>query len=146
MEIPRLVYHGTFWPEGNKLGSEGLRVTSSYVSTTPDKRWAEYFAMHTRWKHKLQPGTLSIYEIDTGKLPQNVRENCIPPDGIDPRVLKWNDDQMRRSEENLKSDRIKIQDWRFPYIPLEAIVNAEEEHKDADPGLDLFTIGLLQPT
>lgn len=145
MEMPKLVYHGTFWPEGTQLGSEDLRTDYGYVSVTPDRRWARYFSMCRRWEYKRQSGNLVIYEIDTDKLPQDVREKGIPPDGFDPRLIKSKTDWLRKHEEEMKEERIKIQEWRVKYIPLEAIVNLEEEHKDAQPDLDTFSVSLYQP-
>ena len=143
MEMPKLVYHGTFWPDGTELSSEGLRTSYVYVSATPDRRWARYFAWHKRWEHREQPGTLAVYEIDTDKLPEEVRERCIPPDGVDPRATGaggW-----LQQEEGMKEERIRVGDFRFPHIPLVAIVGTEEEPKDAQPDLNVFTVVMLQP-
>jgi len=143
MELPKLVYHGTFWPEGTELGSEGLKTKYGYVSTTPDQEWARYFAMCTRWNHRELPGEFVVYEINTGKLPEEVREKSIPPDGFHPRSVDI--DLIRKIETSMKEERIKVGDWRFLYIPIEAIVSSEEEHRDAAPTLDLITVGLYYP-
>ncbi len=140
MEMPKTVYHGTFWPESKGTSPRNLKTNYGYVSTTPDQIWARYFAMCKRVEHKKLPGNVLIYQIGTDKLPQKVRENCIPPDGIDKRVLEYDSDWLRKNEEDIRKDRIRFQEWRFLYIPAEAILDIEELHKDAQPKLNIFTV------
>lgn len=138
MEIPKIVYHGTFWPERNGPYPNILTTKLDYVATTPDERWVRYFSMSKRWLHRKESGYLLIYNIDTNKLPTDVLESCIPPEEPDPRP--W-----VRETEGWREERIEIQEWRFPYIPREAIIHVEEEHRDAEPTLSIFDIG-LRPT
>lgn len=143
MNIPSPLYHGTFWSEGTGLDSKGLSTSYGYVSATPHYEWAIFFAMITRWKHRRYSGKLTIYTIDVDKLPRDVREKCIPPNGTDPRVSTF--EGLRLSEEEMREERIKVGDWRFPYIPLESIIATEENYEDAQPNLDVFAVSLYRP-
>ena len=129
MNIPKTLYHGTFWPEGTKLGRGGLKTDYEYVSATPDKRWARYFAMQRRVRFRDKAGILALYEIDTSKLSQRNRKRAIPPDGLDPRL-------DRKGEEEMREERIRVGDWRIPTIPLNAIVGKEETQRGAEPHLN----------
>lgn len=139
MEIPKTVYHGTFRPDGMVKPVDRLTADVGYICTSERYGWAEYFAMCKRWRYKKQAGMLAIYEIDTEKLPEEVLEGKIPLGEIDPRSLE--DPLLRRIEEEMKSERIKVREWRFPYIPLSAIRRLDEGYLQAEPELTLFKIG-----
>ncbi len=138
MNMPKIVYHGTFWPERNGPYPKTLITELGYVSTTPDERWARYFADNRRLFHRKESGYLLIYTIDTDKLPGEVRKDCVSPEEPDPRP--W-----VRETEDWREERIEIREWRFPYIPGEAIIHVEEEHRDAEPTLSVFDMD-LRPT
>ena len=139
ISLPKIVYHGTFWPKGTEMGAEGLTTDYDYVSATPDKRWAWYFAGIKRWHYRNKSGKLTIYEIDTDKLPQDVRAGCIPPDGLDPRAQEYGGSFLD-GEMEMREERIKVGDWRFPYIPRAAITSTDEEYRPAQPDLHILSI------
>ena len=144
MKIPfKLAYHGTFWPEGMEIDTRGLRTEYGYVSITPDRRWARFFAMSKRYKYREQPGKLVIYEVNIERLPDDVVNNCIPPDGINPEALE--DDTLLDIETGMVDDRKKVNDWRLPYVPWDSIINKEEEQRDAEPNLNAFELCLCMP-
>lgn len=149
MEMPKVVYHGTFWPEDRRAYPRTLMKEDlmDYISTTPDKRWARYFARSKRLFNREESGLLLIYIIDTSKLPAEVRENCIPPGEPDPRP--WVREAYGLGDERLKNgwrdERLKIQEWRFLYVPEEAIAHIEETHIDAEPTLKISSMD-LRPT
>lgn len=138
-ELPKIVYHGTFWVRGKGIGPEGLRTDYGYVSTTPNKRLAQWYAFYRRWDNRKKSGKVTVYTIDTGKLPREVLEGCLPPDIVDPRM------EYDQLEEEMQKDRILMQDWRFPYIPTNAILAVEEEYKKAEPDLSLFYVISSRP-
>ena len=131
MEIPKIVYHGTFWPESRGGYPKVLETDFGYVSATPDRRWAWYFATNARWRHREEAGSLLILEIDTDKLPPEVRQGCASPRQLDTRSGHLDDEEWRQ-------DRIKVQEWRFPYVPLEAVTKIEEERRGAQPKMSLL--------
>lgn len=118
--MPKIVYHGTFWPVGSGLGPDGLKAEPSYVSTTPVYKWAAAFARQKRRKYSDLPGKLVVYKIDTGRISEDMRNTCIPPDGLDPRP------EFLAHDERLREDRIEIKDWRFWHIPAGAIVGSQD--------------------
>ena len=128
MQIPNILYHGAFLIDGTELDPDGFKSSFGYVSTTPYIDWAKYFAWSQRGKVLNQPGNLTIFELDKEKIPQEILQKALPPDGIDPRAFESTDDSIFERECALLFERKKFREWRFPSIPLEALVVFSEEH------------------
>lgn len=136
MEIPRIVYHGTFWPDDIEQPSDRLKVDIGYICTSEFFGEAEYFSRLKRRWYVGKSGRLLIFGIDTDKLQAEVLKGVIPPDGIDPRALE--DDWLMKREEEMKAERMRIREWRFPNIPLAAVTILSEDHLGAKPGMNIF--------
>lgn len=118
-KIPETLYHGTFIPVGKELDpSDQLVIPNDYVSTTEILDWAWYFARAKRFRYAHKAGILTIYTIDTRKLPLEILEGCIPPWKYDPRAKIHK--SIKAMEQELRADRRRIKEWRLPYIPLDA--------------------------
>lgn len=143
MEIPKTIYHGTFWPEGVEPDSGKLSADVGYISTSTTHDWAWFFAFNRRYFNKKRAGRLMVYEINTGLLPEDVLRGCIPPDGMDPRASTQ--DWLKKSEEDMKPERIKINEWRFPYIPLSAVVSRFERSVEANPTMTPWDVAIVHP-
>lgn len=143
MEIPKIVYHGTFWPEGKKPELGNLTTNLGYVSTAEGYNWAIFFAHSKRWSYKSKSGLLVVYQIETGRLPNDVLRLCIPPDGINPR--ERSNVALLKAEESMREERIKIREWRFPYIPLEAVMHTDEKFLLPNPRLSMWDVDLTYP-
>ena len=132
MDIPKLLYHGTFWVDGIEP-EDRLYQLDCYISTSENYGWARFFARVKRHENKEKAGNMVIYTIDTKKLPEDVIKNALPPDGLHP--MAKDDDEMRRIEEEMKPDRIKTKDWRLPYVPFDAVVKKEEYPREPEPDM-----------
>lgn len=116
MKLPETVYHGTFCPLGKEFNSDYLVTPTGYVSTTEIREWARYFARLKRFQFASEEGVLTIYIVETSSLPTEVLEKCIPPGKYDPRAKA--EERLLIEEKKLRGDRIRMREWRFPYIPL----------------------------
>lgn len=132
VEIPQFVYHGTFWPDGRPIKAGGIfPIDADYVSTSEEKYWAGYYARLRRFDDADLPGVEAIYLIDTRRLPEEVLVLCLPPGELSPSAKehKW----LRDIEELLLEDRIKMRDWRFPYIPQQALIRTQRRNRRPEP-------------
>src|SRR3989344_4689561 len=109
MVIPEIVYHGAFWPESIQPAPDRLSTKGDYIYTSSRREWARFFALSRRWRYREQPGLLVIYEIDTKLLPEEVIGGAIPPDGRD-RTLNY--EWLRKLEDKMMPERIKVGEWR----------------------------------
>src|SRR3989344_6158407 len=126
MEIPKFVYHGSFVQDEVEGNPKRLVSDTRYVSTTTSEEWAYYFGLARREWLKEKPGRLIVYQINIEKLPEEVIKECLPPDQFDPRSERstW----FRDYEERTRPERLKIGEWRFPYIPFDCTTIIQETH------------------
>ena len=118
-KIPEILYHGSFLPKGKDLDpNDRLIIANGYISTSEYRIWAEYFARIKASQFPEETGLLRVYIIHTDQLLSEVIEGCILPGKFDPRAGV--DSNIRKVERDLRNDRIRMGEWRFPYIPLEA--------------------------
>ncbi len=143
MEIPKIVYHGTFWPKGESLSLDRLKTGAGYICTSSRYDWAHYFGLSRRQRYRERSGSLMVYGIDTGLLPEEVSSNCIPPDGMDPRASTR--DWLREYEDRMRPGRVKIGEWRFPHIPLSAVVSQDEQYFEPNPTMTLLDVAICEP-
>ncbi|MBI2019316.1 hypothetical protein HYS95_01435 [Candidatus Daviesbacteria bacterium] len=135
MKIPEIVFHGTFRPDGMAKPADRLTSDVGYICTSELYEWAHYFAWCKRIQYA-KSGNLFVYEINTTKLGQDVLDHCLPPGAVDPRTLK--DSWLKNLEDKMFQERIRIREWRFPYIPLKAVIVSNEQYLQELPYMSIL--------
>ena len=52
---------------------------------------------------------------------------------------------LLKDEESMLKERIRFGEWRFPYIPLEAVTSTDEDLLPSNSGLSVWDVVLAHP-
>lgn len=136
MEMPNVLYRGEFRPQGNVRDiSNGIVPSQGRISASQYVEWATYYAAIHRLIDKDLPGTWTMYRIDTGKLPQEVRASALPPDAPDELI----------NDITTREERIQMGEWMLSRITKESISILEQRQEDAKPDMTIHDVREYRP-
>ncbi len=136
MEMPAILYRGEFRPLGKVRDiSNGIVPSQSYISASQHVEWAKYYAAIQRFIDRDQSGKWTIYQIDTTKLPKEVKEASLPPDA---------DDELVK-DIITKEQRMEIGEWMLSRATKESISILEQWQEDAKPDMTIYDLRKYRP-
>lgn len=142
-KIPDILYHGTFFPDyiSTTKGREPFLVHPQglipVIYTTTSLDWANHFSLLRQVRYRESPGRSIIFQIKIASLSDEDKNRIISPD------QQLETDPICISTE----ERIRIGEWRLPFIVPHGIALSirREFRSDPMPDLSYAEVALLVP-